>query len=160
MLLKKYGNLLAGVFFLAFGIVYASQIPAIKITRVSLINSAYYPKILAAALLALAVAQIAVAVIAMRKKAADTAKEDKADYTAVILTLILAIAYVALLEPAGFLISSALYIFFQIIVMCPKDEIRPAKFAVISVIASAVVYFVFRNGLSLMLPAGPLAGIL
>lgn len=159
MLLKKYGNLLAGLLFLAFAIVYASQIPAIKITRVSLINSAYYPKILAAALLTLSVAQIVSALAGMKKANNSEAAAEKKDYTAVLLTLLLAFVYVALLEPAGFLISSTVYIFCQIIVMCPKAEIKPAKFALISVIASAAVYFIFRNGLSLMLPAGPLAGI-
>jgi putative tricarboxylic transport membrane protein len=83
----------------------------------------------------------------------------KKDYMCVLRTLTLSCAYVLLLEPLGFLISSALYVFFQILNLCPKNEVNVVKFAVIAVVSSVFIYFTFRNGLHLMLPAGPLAGL-
>lgn len=160
MFLRKYGNLLAGMLFLAFTIVYALQIPGIRITRMALINSAFYPKIVAVFLLLLSCLQIVVSVVVLRRAQPSAAAPDKKDIRCVILTLMLALAYTLALEPVGFLISSVVYIFVQTIVMCPRNEMRPAKFAFIAVVASFVIYYAFRNGLSLMLPAGPLVGIL
>jgi putative tricarboxylic transport membrane protein len=77
----------------------------------------------------------------------------------VLRTLFLSIVYVALLEPLGFLISSMLYIFFQTLNLCPKNEVGFVKFAIIAVVSSIIIYVTFRNGLHLMLPGGPLEGV-
>jgi hypothetical protein len=54
-------DLYIGLFFLLFTVVYIAQIPAIRMTRVSRIDSALYPKMIAALLLCLSLAQIYVA---------------------------------------------------------------------------------------------------
>jgi len=77
----------------------------------------------------------------------------------VLRTLIMSCVYVLLLEPLGFLISSILYVFCQILNLCPKNDVNIVKFAVIAVVSSVIIYFTFRNGLHLMLPAGPLEGV-
>ena len=161
MHLKKYGNLYAGLMFLAFTIAFAVQVPAIRITKVSLVNSAAYPTVLLAVLGVLACAQVWISVRELKRAdAGDSGVEGKKkDYLCVLRTLILSIAYVMLLEPLGFLISSILYVFFQTLSLCPKDEINFVKFSVIAVVSSTIVYIMFRYGLNLMLPAGPLEGL-
>ena len=158
---RKYGDLYAGVMFLAFAIVFAVQVPAIRLTRVSLVDSAAYPKVLLAVLGVLSCAQIWISVRELKRAGTGGSGEEgkKKDYMCVLRTLILSCVYVLLLEPLGFLISSILYVFFQTLNLCPKDEVSVVKFAVIAVVSSVIIYFTFRNGLHLMLPAGPLAGL-
>ena len=65
--------------------------------------------------------------------------------------------YVFVIEPAGFLLSSIVYLFAQITILAPKEK-RGIKgiilFAVIAVVVCVAVYFIFRFGLNVMLPAG------
>jgi len=165
MHLKKYGNLYAGIMFLAFTIVFAVQFPAIRITRIALVNSAAYPRVILAMLGVLSCAQIWFSIRELKRtkiegsEAVGGKEVKKKDYACVLRTLILSCLYVLLLEPLGFLISSIIYVFFQILNLCPKEELNIAKFAVIAVVSSLIIYVMFRNGLNLMLPAGPLAGL-
>ena len=158
---RKYGNLYAGIMFLAFTIVFAAQVPAIRLTRVTIVNSAVYPVVILVALGMLACAQIWFSVRELRRAGTDYSggDEKKKDYMCVLRTLILSCVYVLLLEPLGFLISSILYVFCQILNLCPKNEVNFVKFAIIAVVSSLVIYVTFRNGLNLMLPAGPLEGL-
>lgn len=65
-----------------------------------------------------------------------------------------------LFKPLGFVLSSILYLTVQMAVMAPREERKPLRFFLISVIAVAVIYLIFHNGLSLLLPGGVLTGIL
>lgn len=58
MKLKKYEDWLTGAFFLAITLVYASQIPLIKRTKISPVNSAFLPTIVAVCMGALALVQL------------------------------------------------------------------------------------------------------
>jgi len=159
MYLKKYGNLYAGIMFLVFTIIFAYQVPAIRITRVSLVHSAAYPTFILAALGLLSCAQIWLSARELRRTRIGDSEEtgvNKRDYLCVLRTLILSCVYVLLLEPLGFLISSILYVFFQTLNLCPRSEVNIVKFAVIAIVSSLIIYVTFRNGLNLMLPAGPL----
>ena len=86
--------------------------------------------------------------------------EDSPDYRRAMYTLATALIYVMLFKPLGFVLSSILYLTVQMSVMAPKEERRPLRFLLISVIAVAVIYLIFHNGLSLLLPGGVLTGIL
>ena len=77
------------------------------------------------------------------------------DTKTVALTALLILAYVLLLEGVGFLLTSAVYLFFQMSVLTPKDQARRYPlYAGIAVIASLVVYFTFRLCFDLLLPEG------
>jgi len=165
MHLKKYGNLYAGIMFLALTVIFAVQVPAIRITRIALVNSMVYPVVILAMLGLLSCTQIWLSVRELKRTKIDDLREagkgeaKKKDSMCVLRTLILSCVYVLLLEPLGFLISSILYVFFQILNLCPRDEVSVVKFAAIAIISSLVIYVAFRNGLNLMLPAGPLTGL-
>ena len=152
--MKKYVDLYIGLFFLLFTLVYVTQIPAIRITRVSLIHSAAYPKVMAALLFLLSAVQLFVAFRRLKQGVRVEEEKTHREYRGVAQTLFLVIAYVVALEPLGFPISSSLYIFLQTLIMCPPDKVRPARFGLIAVVASGVIYAVFRYGLDLMLPLG------
>ena len=52
------------------------------------------------------------------------------------------------------MISSVVYLIVQMTVLAPKEKRNYLLFAVISVAVSVVVYYLFRNGLNVLLPAG------
>lgn len=61
------------------------------------------------------------------------------------------------ISSVGFVISSIVYLFVQILILTPKEKRIPkgiALYAVLSVVFCAVVYVIFRFGLNVMLPAG------
>lgn len=164
MSLKKYGNLIAGGVFLLFDFFYALQIGGIKRSTFSVIDSAFFPIVLAVALAVLSIILLVQGVRKVRKagKSDDSEKEpesEKKDFACVLETFGLSIIYVLLLQPLGFVLSSIAYLFFQIIVLSPKSKIRPVKMLIVSIVASVVVYVIFRDGLTLMLPNGILSSI-
>ncbi|MDR2819668.1 MAG: tripartite tricarboxylate transporter TctB family protein [Desulfovibrio sp.] len=148
-------DLYIGLFFLLFTVVYIAQIPAIRMTRVSRIDSAMYPKMIAALLLCLSLAQIYVALKQLKLGGQAVREEQtKREYKGAARTLFLAVAYVVMMEDLGFLISSPIYIFLQILIMCPLEKVRYVQFGIIAIVASGIIYVIFRHGLNLMLPLG------
>ncbi|WP_128255644.1 tripartite tricarboxylate transporter TctB family protein [Falsirhodobacter deserti] len=73
------------------------------------------------------------------------------------ITLALIAGFIVAMRPLGFPIASTLFLFLQFIVLTPSDR-RPslAFYAPLSVIASALIFLIFRYGFDLLLPAGPL----
>ena len=59
-----------------------------------------------------------------------------------------------LLVPVGFVIMTTVYITVQSWILSPKEKKNPVKFFMIGAVASAVIYYIFRNIFVLMLPAG------
>ena len=82
---------------------------------------------------------------------------DTADYKRVLFSLVASIVYVNVLSPIGFIISTLVYLFVQITILAP-DAHRTKKdliqYLVIDVIFTFVVYFLFRYGFKIVLPAG------
>ena len=75
----------------------------------------------------------------------------------VLATIAAFTVYVFVLSSVGFVISSIVYLFVQILILTPKEKRTPkgiALYAVLSVVFCAVVYVIFRFGLNVMLPAG------
>ena len=164
--LEKHEDWLVALFYLAVTIVYAMQIPSIKRTSISPINSAFLPTVLSVGMGVLTVFQVYNAVKKQRAEKADDGEEktadsaDGPDYGRAMLTLAASLLYVALLKPLGFVISSVLYLELQMCIMVQKERRRPLKFLIISIVSVVGIYFVFHNLLQLMLPNGILTGIL
>lgn len=153
MLVKKYGELLTGVGFLILSaIVYLGAL-ALPPSLLGGIGANFMPKILAAATCILSLMQIYVGVVAL-KHYKDGGGAVKSDLWRVWATIVIFTVYVCTLESVGFLVGSIVYLFLQITVLAPKEKRRPVLFAVISVITCCLVYFIFRFGLSVMLPVG------
>lgn len=81
------------------------------------------------------------------------------DAVPVILTFIIILGYVLVFEQLGFVVSSTLCMFCQMLILTPKGKMRPVLFFVISLVSAFVIYVAFRKGLSLSLPAGLLEGL-
>ena len=87
----------------------------------------------------------------------DPAKLPDCDYKRVLLSALLVLIYVFVLQPVGFLVSTLVYLPLQMLVLSPDDQ-RGKKqliqLLVIDVIFTLVVFFLFRYGFKIVLPAG------
>ena len=77
-----------------------------------------------------------------------------AENSEVILTFAAIFAYTALLGPVGFTVMSALFIFFEALILTPKSKRNPKTAAVIAVVAAVSIDFLFVRLLSVLLPKG------
>ncbi len=158
MKFKKYNDLIVGISMLAFGLFYLIMTTQIQ-RKGKLIDATFFPYILSTIMLIVGSLQTIKGVLASKKYDVSSYVEpksnEKGDMKTVLITVGLIIAYVALLKPLGFVLSSSLYLFMQITVMVPnRIKKNYALYALIAVVTSALIYVSFRFGLDLMLPAG------
>ncbi len=123
------------------------------------ITSRTMPEIWAACLLLLALILISRAFRGPRKEAgaaspAFSLKAFIVEHREVIATFAALFCYAALMQLCGFIISSALYIFAQTLILMPKGRRRPAVALVLGVAVSAIAYVSFVHWLGVLLPAG------
>ena len=152
MFLKKFGDLAAGVFFLILSIALFLAASALPPSLMGGLGSDFMPKVLAIITCILSFFQIRAGFRTMRSfQPNEGAEEEKPEYLRVLATIAAFTVYVFVIEPAGFLL------FAQITILAPKEK-RGIKgiilFAVIAVVVCVAVYFIFRFGLNVMLPAG------
>lgn len=81
-------------------------------------------------------------------------KGEKLNINNLLLTVVLITGAILLLEYFGFIISSCVYLFFQFIVLAPRGKINYILFAIIAIVSTFLVYFLFVNGFNLILPRG------
>ena len=72
----------------------------------------------------------------------------------VMVNIALFCLYLYFLEDIGFLICSSLYLFSQMWLLTAPSRRRPLFFAVVSVVAVAVSYYLFVLGFQVILPEG------
>lgn len=72
----------------------------------------------------------------------------------VILSMGLLIVFLALLETLGYIICSALYIFFQILILTYEKKKKYILYGIISVISSLSTYLLFVRVFQVMIPSG------
>lgn len=152
MTLKKYKELLLGIFILALSIVYFYAITLINIKIETAFNSKYVPYLLAGIAFILGIAQCIFGYRAAKNY--EKTKEEPKDIKAVILMFCLIVVYVATLKEVGFLIDTSILMFIQMILLAPKEKRNLPLFAIISVCTTVFIYYTFRSGLQLMLPSG------
>ncbi len=161
---KKYEDWFVAAFFLLVTVVYSTQIPMIKRTKISPVSSAFMPTVVAVGMGILTLCQVWQAYKKMKQAAVVTEEaltgEEAPDYKRAGLTIGSALLYVLALKPVGFVFSTIIYLVAQMSIMAPPEKRKPLQFLLISVIVTAVVYVIFHNVLRLMLPAGILSGIM
>ena len=159
MFFRKYGDIVIGIFYAALGAVtiwLSSQLPKSKVMK---IGPNFMPDVIGTLIIVLALMLLFSAVKNFKANAAkaEAMPADTSDYKRVLASLVLVVIYVNILAPVGFILSTLGYLFLQIVVLAPNDR-RSAKqilmYAVIDVIFVFVVFFLFRYGFKIVLPAG------
>ena len=155
---RKYRDVILGCVMLAFGTFYLVTAQSIK-TRPKLVshlaNARFVPTILGSLLIFLSIL-VLIKAIRYVKHYDPAAEKDapKDDTRTVVLTFALILLYVMGMDPLGFIISSILYLFLQMMVLAPTEKRKPLVFAIVAVVFTLILYFAFRFGLDLILPAG------
>jgi small neutral amino acid transporter SnatA (MarC family) len=164
MSFKKCKDLILGVFMLAlsvFYLIFAQQIKTKPKLTPSYASDRIMPTILGILLAILSVFLIVQGIKKMRAPDdGEVKRADRADTIAVVLTFAIIIAYIILLPYLGFILSTMIYLFIQMIILAPPDKRNYVVFAIVAVVFTLLVFFAFRMGLSQPLPRGPIESLL
>lgn len=90
----------------------------------------------------------------------QTDKAEKNDLLAVVLTFAVIIGYVIILPNLGFCLSTAVFLFLQMLVLAPKEKRNYLLFAIVAIVFTAIVFVAFRIGLQQLLPRGIIESLL
>jgi uncharacterized membrane protein len=159
MFIKKYGDMIVGGFFMILSagmMIMAKMLPKSTIMD---IGPDFMPMCIGIVTFILAAAMAFLNVKNLKARTAEAEKMEKEDldYKRMIISFMLILVYVYLLQLVGFIVTTILYLPFQMYVLAP-DEKKTKKdiiqLAVITVIFTIVVFFLFRYGFKIILPAG------
>ena len=166
MSFKKCRDLILGIVMLMFSGFYLFNARQIK-TRPKLTPSYASAQIMPTLLgVLLAILSVVCIVQGVRNlKAADGAEEtvkkkDKGDIMAVVFTFAVIIGYILVMPTLGFILSTVLYLFLQMIILSPPAKRNYLLFAIIAVVFTALVFVAFRIGLQQLLPRGIIESLL
>ena len=161
---ERYSELLLGAGMLAFAAFYLYHATLIRERVAVSVSAKLIPEILGGMVVILGLVQLAAGVrrLAEIRRANEKngltpvfmSDEDKQHLLPVFFTFILIVGYALVYEEIGFIISSTLCMFLQMLLLAPKAKTRPALFAVISLASAVITYIAFRKGLNLSLPRG------
>ncbi|MCD8090142.1 MAG: tripartite tricarboxylate transporter TctB family protein [Clostridiales bacterium] len=159
MFFKKYGDIVVGIIFMVISaamILMALQLPKSAIID---IGPEFMPLVIGGITFALAAALTVISVIGLKGKLAALEGEEApdCDYKRVISSFILMLIYVFVLQPVGFIISTLVYLFLQIMVLSPADQRGKKQIIqviIIDILFTVIVFFLFRYGFKIILPTG------
>jgi putative tricarboxylic transport membrane protein len=160
-------NVIGGGILVVFSLFIFIASFSIPTTDVSKIGSAFFPKLLSVILFMLGLQLLVSGLIHSyqnkRRSISSDSSQKGAERTldiAVVLTPLLIFAYFMLVKPLGFIISTTLYLFFQIWTLYSDARMNKVLIASASLFFSIVVYFIFRTAFDLYLPAGILENLI
>ena len=159
---RNLGELALALGAIIFGLLVISQTTQIRVAPIySTVGPRVIPYIVGAGL-ALTGLWLAVEALTGRTTAGSAESEDvdlslPTDWRCIGLLALSLLAYLLLIEPAGFVIASAVLFIAAAYAMGSRRYVRDI---VIGVLLAVVLYVLFTRGLGLDLPAGVLEGIL
>ena len=163
MFFKKYGDFVVGIFYAVLGIALIVGAKALPKSKVMEIGPDFMPTLVGAIILILAGILLVQTFARFKANAAELEAsnfKDTSDYKRVLGSLVAALIYVNILKPVGFIVSTLVYLIIQIYILAPDNK-RTKKdliqYAIIDVVFTVVVYFLFRYGFKIVLPGGILA---
>lgn len=167
---KQYKlDIIPGIVLALFSIAYLAMIPGIQ-TFTGLgatpLTNHFVPYLWGGVLLVLSLWIIARGFRKRKKYLAEGGKVEKASLKAslverreVVASFIALTLYVGLMGPIGFVITTILYVFTQILILTPREKWKknyvPA--AITAVITGTVLFYIFKYLLNVLLPVGILS---
>ncbi|MFC5604343.1 tripartite tricarboxylate transporter TctB family protein [Sporosarcina koreensis] len=162
-MVSKMRDVHSGIFLLFVSVIMFSATLSFKKLTTSQIGPAFMPQVIS-----FLIAVVSIVIIIQGLKKVKASREESTSSTAeveenvseevtykpVILSFISMAVYVVVMPIVGFLITTAVYMFFQMMILSSKPERRWLLFLVVSVVSSGVIYYVFRNVFYIMLPNG------
>ncbi len=149
---KKKG-IVTSILFLAFSIVMIVFSRSIKPMMKNDLGSGFFPMVVGIAMCVLSVLRL---VLAIREKE-GTVKKSGDDLMGGLATTILIGGYCIAFNPVGFILSTVVYLFFQILILTPKEKRSWPVTIAISLIAPVAFYVLFVYAINTPLPKGLLS---
>lgn len=156
MFIKKYGDLTVGIFFVLLSIVMILAAYALPASTVMEVGPDFMPLCVGYLTLVLAVALTVLSLKSLKENKGKTYEEDenKPDYKRVLISFVLILIYVFVMKPVGFIISTIVYLPLQMYTLAPTEGRKPVFLTIISIVFTLAVFFLFRYGFKIVLPAG------
>lgn len=148
---KKVKEILISVVFMLVGIFIYLQAMNIKPLMKNELGSGYFPKVVAGTMIVLSILNI---FLNLRKTHIEDESNTKSDLFGGLSTIALIGIYSFLYQKVGFLIGTSIYLFLQILILAPKEKRNIMLFAIISVVFSVFVYYLFTRIINMPLPKG------
>ena len=149
---KKKG-IVTSILFLAFSIVMIVFARSIKPMMKNDLGSGFFPMVVGIAMCALSLLRL---VLAIREKE-GAVKKSGDDLMGGLATTILIGGYCIAFNPVGFILSTMVYLFFQILILTPKEKRSWPITIAISLIAPVAFYVLFVYAINTPLPKGLLS---
>ena len=153
-MIKKYGDLMSGIATAMFATVIFVASGFIKQRNNTGLGADFVPKLAAVILLVLSILLIIRGVRTSKAYGPIQKESVPAAYGVMAASFVLMLAYICLLSTVGFILTTMVYLFLQMILVSKKEQVNYIKFAAISVIASVGIYLLFLKVFSIMIPAG------
>ena len=166
MSFKKCKDLILGIVMLLFSgfyLFYAQQIKTRPKLTPSYASARIMPTLLGVLLAVLSVFCIIQGIRQMRapeKQDAKAKKLDRGDVMAVVFTFAVIIGYILIMPILGFILSTVIYLFLQMLILAPAEKRNYVLFAIVAVVFTAIVFVAFRIGLQQLLPRGVIENLL
>lgn len=159
MFIKKYGDIIVGGFFMILSAGMMIMAKILPKSTIMDIGPDFMPMCIGIVtfVLAAALAFLNLKNLKMRTAEAEKMEKEDLDYKRMLTSFMLILVYVYLLQPVGFIVTTILYLPFQMYVLAPDEKKTKRdiiQLAVTSVIFTFVVFFLFRYGFKIILPAG------
>ncbi|MCM3571382.1 tripartite tricarboxylate transporter TctB family protein [Neobacillus mesonae] len=154
-MLQRYSDIYSGIFLLLLGIgMYLTTFSFKELTS-SKIGPAFMPQIIS---IFICIVSVFIIVNGFKRlKFLNESKEEQVEkpaYFPVVLSLVLMIGYLILMPSLGFLMTTTLYLFFQMYLLANKSTRKIPVLIIISIVSSVVIYYIFHSLFYVMLPSG------
>ncbi|MCD8084504.1 MAG: tripartite tricarboxylate transporter TctB family protein [Clostridiales bacterium] len=153
-MMSKWKDLTVGICGMVFAAVLYGLSVAVGQKENQVMGADFFPKIAAVVLF---VMFLILAVRGYQEMSAgheEKAPGYPANYVGVVLTFIGMILYAMFLSKVGFIITSMIFLYFAIFMMTKKEEWKPVKSLIITVITVLAIYFIFTGIFGIRLPKG------
>ena len=150
---EKKKGIVTSILFLAFSVVMIVFARQYKPMMKNDLGSGFFPMVVGIAMCALYVLRL---ILALREKKGEVKKSGD-DLMGGLATIILIGGYCIAFNPIGFIISTMVYLFLQILVLTPKEKRSWPITIAISVIAPIAFYVLFVYAINTPLPKGLLS---
>ena len=159
-------DIVPGIVLAVFAIFYMSKISGIRVFKslgATPLTNHFVPWLWGGSMLALSLWLIIRGIIKYRRlKAAGALPESDSLFAAlwekreVILSFVALVLYVGFMESVGFVITTCIYVFVQILILTPVEKwaknLVPAL--ITAIIAGCLLFYIFRVMLNVLLPVG------
>lgn len=149
---NKTRDIICSIIFLLTGVFLFQQSLGIKSIMEKDLGSGFMPKVIAVSLIAIATLKLVLSVV--KKDSENKSSKEDSDNMGGLLTIGALLFYVLTFEIIGFILSTALYLFFQITILSNQENRKLGLFLIISVGFSVAIYGLFVYFIDRPLPVG------